>query len=746
MVIDQNDRMFPYSGLGATRGPVSQPPGPVRLPQMEPTKGLLPKRTVKSRRKGYEQRKPSGLAIPPDYPMTLGPSFLLGHGGSQVGRGSSFSSPRVRTAPALGMPDDEQFFYGGRLVPPDAYDFAEGGEVYYGGDEGLSDEEKRQREAAAIANAGDVPVPAPAPQPPAPTGPIFGPTEPTYQENVQAVAQQMTPAQLQGAANELAQSGYYDTVVPVIRDIQSAIAGRNEAGAYPVPSSAGPPMVQSPAGREDIRAPEGSLRAQAIGQQQTQQSTVATVPEGYRESPLVTGARVAQGPLQVAGGLYNIANVDIPLVSPAARAVAPYIAEGINAGGAANQLINRGLDLAGVPEPVRMPSPFSAANFLLKQAGAPSVGNIASDFTIGSGGAVDLGLMFAPKIGDIPINMLARRASGIGAASGAVRTALTARGSQQAFQPQQVYRLAVREGALAPVPAANELAASLGSMRIANPDLARVLQPGEALRPGEQLMFHGGNLSGPIRPDTFVTPSERTAESIARFNERAATLPRPGIREALAERATRGLGLTPSPDVAPAGVRSIASEIQMPGVRGGASQQEPLASILRRADAGDPKVTAAYLRSVADDRGIDLAGATKKNDVLAALRGAETPTPPARPSGGLTWSNADYDAPINVTGYLGEQNGRHFFSIEGSTTGVPLDEIKGSADEIARLRGLTGGGTPGSLPGPEAVAGPVAATPPPASTAPTRELWDDFVSENVPNPGALPVNDLDKYN
>ncbi|KKW45919.1 MAG: hemagluttinin family protein [Parcubacteria group bacterium GW2011_GWB1_57_6] len=236
MVIDQNDRMFPYSGLGATRGPVSQPPGPVRLPQMEPTKGLLPKRTVKSRRKGYEQRKPSGLAIPPDYPMTLGPSFLLGHGGSQVGRGSSFSSPRVRTAPALGMPDDEQFFYGGRLVPPDAYDFAEGGEVEYGGDEGLSDEEKRQREAAAIANAGDVPVPAPAPQPPAPTGPIFGPPVPTYQENVQAVAQQMTPAQLQGAANELAQSGYYDTVVPVIRDIQSAIAGRNEAGAYPVPA------------------------------------------------------------------------------------------------------------------------------------------------------------------------------------------------------------------------------------------------------------------------------------------------------------------------------------------------------------------------------------------------------------------------------------------------------------------------------------------------------------------------------
>src|SRR3990167_8448498 len=565
MVIDQNDRMFPYSGLGATRGPVSQPPGPVRLPQMEPTKGLLPKRTVKSRRKGYEQRKPSGLAIPPDYPMTLGPSFLLGHGGSQVGRGSSFSSPRVRTAPALGMPDDEQFFYGGRLVPPDAYDFAEGGEGEYGGDEGLSDEEKRQREAAAIANAGDVPVPAPAPRPPAPTGPIFGPPVPTYQENVQAIAQQMTPAQLQGAANELAQSGYYDTVVPVIRDIQSAIAGRNEAGAYPVPSSAGPPMVQSPAGREDIRAPEGSLRAQAIGQQPVQQSTVPTVPEGYRESPLVTGARVAQGPLQVAGGLYNIANVDIPLVSPAARAVAPYIAEGINAGGAANQLINRGLDLAGVPEPVRMPSPFSAANFLLKQAGAPSVGNIASDFTIGSGGAVDLGLMFAPKIGDIPIDMLARRASGIGAASGAVRTAL-------------------------------------------------------------------------------------------------------------AERATRGPGLAPSPDVAPAGVRSIASEMQTPGVRGGASQQEPLASILRRADAGDPKVTAAYLRSVADDRGIDLAGATKKSDVLAALRGAETPA---------------------------------------------------------------GGGTPGSLPGQEAVAGPVAATPPPASATPTRELWDDFVSENVPNPGAL---------
>src|SRR3990167_2143487 len=602
MVIDQNDRMFPYSGLGATRGPVSQPPGPVRLPQMEPTKGLLPKRTVKSRRKGYEQRKPSGLAIPPDYPMTLGPSFLLGHGGSQVGRGSSFSSPRVRTAPALGMPDDEQFFYGGRLVPPDAYDFAEGGEVYYGGDEGLSDEEKRQREAAAIANAGDVPVPAPAPQPPAPTGPIFGPPVPTYQENVQAIAQQMTPAQLQGAANELAQSGYYDTVVPVIRDIQSAIAGRNEAGAYPVPAQPTPQQTME------------RLAAQLGGGTGVGNVVRGAISNVATETVLPALQRTIVGGSPVGGQLAGLPGATT--YEEGTKAELPYAVAAREQAGAIGEKVGEPVGLGGV------------TRFIAQAPFVTNVGDLA--LVAGTAGMAKTpfeGITGVPWVNPV---------KGVRDATAGVREALTGGAlPTAAVEPQQVYRLAVREGALAPVPAANELAASLGSMRIANPDLARVLQPGEALRPGEQLMFHGGNLSGPIRPDTFVTPSERTAESIARFNERAATLPRPGIREALAERATRGLGLTPSPDVAPAGVRSIASEIQMPGVRGGASQQEPLASILRRADAGDPKVTAAYLRSVADDRGIDLAGATKKSDVLAAIRGAETPagggTPGSRP-------------------------------------------------------------------------------------------------------------------
>lgn len=44
--------------------------------------------------------------------------------------------------------------------------------------------------------------------------------------------------------------------------------------------------------------------------------------------------------------------------------------------------------------------------------------------------------------------------------------------------------------------------------------------------------------------------------------------------------------------------------------------------------------------------------------------------------GKATWKNADHDEPVMVTGYLGEYNGRKYASIEGSTTGVPLDEIE----------------------------------------------------------------------
>jgi hypothetical protein len=39
------------------------------------------------------------------------------------------------------------------------------------------------------------------------------------------------------------------------------------------------------------------------------------------------------------------------------------------------------------------------------------------------------------------------------------------------------------------------------------------------------------------------------------------------------------------------------------------------------------------------------------------------------------WRNKDYDAPINVTGELGEKDGKKFYAVEGSNTGVPEDEL-----------------------------------------------------------------------
>lgn len=45
--------------------------------------------------------------------------------------------------------------------------------------------------------------------------------------------------------------------------------------------------------------------------------------------------------------------------------------------------------------------------------------------------------------------------------------------------------------------------------------------------------------------------------------------------------------------------------------------------------------------------------------------------------GGATWSNKDNDSPVNVTGYWGKgTDGREYVSVEGSTTGIPLDELK----------------------------------------------------------------------
>lgn len=50
----------------------------------------------------------------------------------------------------------------------------------------------------------------------------------------------------------------------------------------------------------------------------------------------------------------------------------------------------------------------------------------------------------------------------------------------------------------------------------------------------------------------------------------------------------------------------------------------------------------------------------------------------AQPSvrlGPATWRNKDGDHPVMVTGSLGKRNGRDYVSVEGSDSGVPLDEI-----------------------------------------------------------------------
>jgi len=56
-----------------------------------------------------------------------------------------------------------------------------------------------------------------------------------------------------------------------------------------------------------------------------------------------------------------------------------------------------------------------------------------------------------------------------------------------------------------------------------------------------------------------------------------------------------------------------------------------------------------------------------------------TPTTPGAPThfntGDALWQNAGTDVPVKVTGYLGNKGGKHYVSIEGTNTGIPLDEL-----------------------------------------------------------------------
>lgn len=50
-------------------------------------------------------------------------------------------------------------------------------------------------------------------------------------------------------------------------------------------------------------------------------------------------------------------------------------------------------------------------------------------------------------------------------------------------------------------------------------------------------------------------------------------------------------------------------------------------------------------------------------------------TPEGFSTGSAVWQRPEGDTPVNVTGYLGEHQGQHYVSIEGSSIGIPLSEV-----------------------------------------------------------------------
>jgi hypothetical protein len=65
-------------------------------------------------------------------------------------------------------------------------------------------------------------------------------------------------------------------------------------------------------------------------------------------------------------------------------------------------------------------------------------------------------------------------------------------------------------------------------------------------------------------------------------------------------------------------------------------------------------------------------------DILDAPKAAE-PTAEVKPVSyprKAIWKNKDHDQPVTVTGELGEKDGKRFYSIEESSTGVPEDELE----------------------------------------------------------------------
>ena len=46
------------------------------------------------------------------------------------------------------------------------------------------------------------------------------------------------------------------------------------------------------------------------------------------------------------------------------------------------------------------------------------------------------------------------------------------------------------------------------------------------------------------------------------------------------------------------------------------------------------------------------------------------------PSRVATWRNKDHDQPVTIVGELGEKDGRRFYAVKETTTGIPEDELE----------------------------------------------------------------------
>lgn len=53
-------------------------------------------------------------------------------------------------------------------------------------------------------------------------------------------------------------------------------------------------------------------------------------------------------------------------------------------------------------------------------------------------------------------------------------------------------------------------------------------------------------------------------------------------------------------------------------------------------------------------------------------------------TGRYIWMTKAGDVPVFVKGYLGQHNGQHYVRIKGSKTGIPWNELRRPAKELAK--------------------------------------------------------------